>query len=104
MTATRERDGTTTTAGGGGGEPRTRRAAARWGVRELIAGWVLYWIGLLLYALWPQLLKIYELSVTKQHGSVSLNYSGSLLEAALWIAGPPLLMAVVWIATRPRRR
>jgi len=99
MTAPRERSGTTT----GGGEARTRRPA-RWGVRELIASWVVYWIGLLLYALWPQLRKIYELSTTKQHGSVSLNYSGSLLAAALWIAGPPLLMAVVWIATRPRRR
>lgn len=80
-----------------------RRGPARWGVRELVLAWVVYWVGLLLHAIWPQLRTIWELSVTKQHGSVSLDYSGSGLAAALWIAGPPLLMAVLWIATRPRR-
>jgi hypothetical protein len=36
------------------------------------------------------------------HGSVNVSFSGDLLHGALWIAGPPLLIFVVWLATPTR--
>jgi len=100
MTSLRDevRDDVRATEGAG-----LRARLARWSARQLVAAWLVYWIGLLLYAAWPQLHKIWVLSTTKQSGSISLTYSGGALEAALWIAGPPLLLALVWIATRPPR-
>lgn len=80
-----------------------RARLAHWSARQLVGSWLAYWVGLALYAVWPQLRKIWVLSTTKQSGSISLTYSGGALEAALWIAGPPLLLALVWIATRPPR-
>jgi hypothetical protein len=93
-----------------GGRAGARREGAwtrvrRWGARELLIGWAVYWVGLLIVVFWPQIRAYYALVTGPSgHGSISWSYSGSLLEAALWIAGPPLLMAIAWIVTRPPRR
>ena len=95
---------TTTTEREENGGRSVRSRVRRWGARELVTGWVLYWLGLLLYAIWPKLREVYRLAKTGEHGSVSLSLDGDFLPIALWIAGPPLLMAALWIATRPPRR
>lgn len=38
-----------------------------------------------------------------ESGSVSVGYSGSALSLALWIAGPPLLLFLAWLAFGSRK-
>ena len=74
-----------------------------WSSRRLFVSWVVYWGILLLVFAWRQLWRFVRLQLSDQHGSVNLSYSGSLLSLALWVAGPPLLLFVVWLATRRRQ-
>jgi hypothetical protein len=81
-----------------------RRAPLRaWGARELVKAWLAYWAVLASVVFGPTLWTWYRLQSPDQHGSVSWSYSGSFLGAALWVAGPPLVVALLWLVTRPRR-
>ncbi|HKG92409.1 MAG TPA: hypothetical protein VKA84_10975 [Gemmatimonadaceae bacterium] len=95
----------------------------RWGARHLLLAWLVYWAALIVVGLGRALLAIRRAtSLPDGHGTVSANfgdgnlmltviengvttYSGSVgvLAAALWIAGPPLVLWLAWLVTRPRR-
>jgi hypothetical protein len=92
----------------------------RMGVGHLLGAWGVYWVGLAGITLGPFALRMWELTRPGVHGSASLSigdagvslvalkdnvtvWSGvaPLLEVALWIAGPPLLLWLAWLALRP---
>lgn len=94
----------------------------RWRPRHLLVAWSLYWIVLILVGLGSVLAAIWrvtrdpdahgtisaamtngvvQLSVTDPGGTI-VERSISLLSMALWVAGPPLLLWLAWLATRPR--
>jgi hypothetical protein len=75
----------------------------RFGVRELVMSWIAYWVALAVVVFGPTVWRWYTLQHANRHGSVSWSYSGSLLTAALWVAGPPLLLMLLWLATGARR-
>lgn len=75
----------------------------RWGHRQLLGSWVAYWVGLLAVIAAPAVAQWWRLQRTSEHGTVTLEISAGALEMALWIAGPPLLLALLWLAVRPRR-
>ena len=74
-----------------------------WGVRQLVASWVLYWIALTIIIAAPTLWEIWSLRRAGQSGEVSWTYDGGLMPALLLVIGPPLLVTFVWLMTRPRR-
>jgi hypothetical protein len=60
-----------------------------------------YWVALLAVVAWRPLTEYWRISRSPSgHGSVNYTYSGGLLPLALWIAGPPLVLFVLWLATR----
>jgi hypothetical protein len=62
-----------------------------------------YWLALLAFVAWRPLLEFWRITRSADgHGTVGYTYSGGALQAALWIAGPPLLIFVAWLATRTR--
>lgn len=95
----------------------------RWGVGTLVGAWVGYWVALGAVTLAPFAKWILDLNrMPGQHGTASLSmgdagvtltalkdgvtvYSGvaPLTDLALWIAGPPLALWVVWLLLRPSR-
>ena len=91
----------------------------RWQAKHLLLAWAVYWVVLALVALRPALSIITRaLSGPEGHGSISADVSNgianlnvafegqrwtgstSLTSLALWIAGPPLLLWLVWLVTR----
>jgi hypothetical protein len=75
----------------------------QWRATHLFRAWVAYWAALLAVTAWRPLVEYWRISRSPSgHGTVSYGYSGGLLPLALWIAGPPLLMFAVWVATRSR--
>lgn len=75
----------------------------RWHARHLFLSWTAYWLALLAFVAWRPLVEYWRITRSPSgHGSVGLTYSGGALPAALWIAGPPLLIFLVWLATRSR--
>jgi hypothetical protein len=77
----------------------------RWQPRHLFGSWVAYWIALLAVVFWRPLYQLWRASRgPATHATVGFTYSGSALALALWIAGPPLLLFLLWVATRPRDR
>jgi hypothetical protein len=93
----------------------------RMGVGHLLGTWGAYWVGLAGITLGPFARWAWDLSrIPGAHGSASLSigdagvkllalrdnvtvWSGvaPLLDVALWITGPPLLLWLVWLALRP---
>lgn len=93
----------------------------RLGVGHLLGAWGAYWVGLAGITLAPFARWAWDLGrIPGSHGSASLSigdagvtllaltdnvtaWSGvaSLLEVALWIAGPPLVLWLVWLLLRP---
>lgn len=93
----------------------------RLGVGALLGAWGAYWVGLAGVTLAPFARWAWDISrIPGSHGSASLSigdagvtllalkdnvtvWSGvaSLLEVALWIAGPPLVLWLVWLVLRP---
>ena len=74
-----------------------------WGVRQLVASWVLYWIALTIVIAAPVVWEIWSLRRASEHGDVAWSYDGGLVPALLLVLGPPLLVTIVWLVTRPRR-
>jgi hypothetical protein len=73
----------------------------QWRARQLFGSWVIYWVALLAVVARKPLLEYWRIARSPTgHGTVSYSYSGSMLSMALWIAGPPLALFVVWVATR----
>ena len=79
------------------------RFLRRWSHRELLGSWVAYWIGLLAVIAAPAFFEWWRLQRTDGHGSVSVVVDAGAVEMALWIAGPPLIVFVLWLLARPRR-
>lgn len=95
-----------------------------WKPRHLLAAWSAYWAGLMLVTLGPAALAILRVTVPNgAKGSVSANFGDAGLQlvvksgevttwfgqasvgsVALWLAAPPLLLWLAWLATRPARR
>ena len=93
----------------------------RLGVGHLLGAWGAYWVGLAGITLGPFARWAWDISrVPGSHGSASLSigdagvtllaltnnvtvWSGmaSLLDVALWIAGPPLVLWLAWLVLRP---
>jgi hypothetical protein len=75
----------------------------RWQARHLFLSWTVYWVALLGFVAWRPLMEYWRITRSPSgHGSVGYTYSGGALNAALWIAGPPLVIFLVWLATRSR--
>lgn len=74
-----------------------------WGLRGLVASWVVYWTVLVVVWLAPLAIRYWELERRSGHGTINLSFSADGLSMILLIVGPPLLMTVLWLATRPRR-
>jgi hypothetical protein len=94
-----------------------------WSAGKLFASWIAYWILLIGIGFRPALVAIWRATRdTPEHGSVNLSfgdsgfvldvvkggaklYSGSihLLPLALFVAGPPLAIWLLWVASRSKR-
>lgn len=62
-----------------------------------------YWVALLAVVAWRPLMEYWRISRSPTgHGTVRFGYSGGTLPLALWIAGPPLVLFALWLATRTR--
>jgi hypothetical protein len=74
-----------------------------WQPRHLFRSWIAYWLALLAVVAGRPLLEYWRISRSaSKHGTVGFSYSGGLLPLALWIAGPPLVLFLLWLATRSR--
>jgi len=71
-------------------------------VRHLVASWVVYWAGLLAVVAGRPLWRYWQLQLGSEHGTVGFSYTGSATRLALWIAGPPLLLFLLWLVARSR--
>ena len=91
----------------------------RWRAKHLLVAWIVYWIALLVVALHSALgAATRALMAPNGHGSIGASVENnnfilkvttdgqtwtgttSLTTMALWFAGPPLLLFLVWLATR----
>ena len=91
----------------------------RWRPRHLLLAWIAYWIVLVATVARPGLFAaLRALSAPAGHGTMSASMdnllfsltvksdaavwsgSASLLSIALWVAGPPLLLWLLWLVTR----
>jgi hypothetical protein len=76
----------------------------RWTAGQLIRSWIVYWAVLLGVVTWRPLWRYIQIQGSNGHGEVSLSYSGGVLPIVLWIAGPPLILFIVWFFSRSRSR
>ena len=74
----------------------------RWQARHLFVAWGLYWAGLLAVVASRPLLEYWRLKRSSGHGTINYTFEGDMLAPSLWIAGPPLVLFVIWLATRSR--
>src|SRR6476619_2648780 len=93
---------------------------SQWRPRHLLAAWGLYWLGLVAVTLGRAIAPIqratsgppnsgsvgvsfdasmFSLNV-QQHGQTIWTGSASFLTIALWVAGPPLILWLLWMRTR----
>jgi hypothetical protein len=94
----------------------------RWRPSHLLLAWTTYWAGLAVVGLGGALRAANRLAGPGQHGNASLGFGDGAFKVtitsgtetlwngavsattlALWLAGPPLLLWVVWLATRPHQ-
>ena len=92
---------------------------SRWRARHLLAAWTVYWIALIAFgarSAFPVIAR--ALNAPAGHGSISASVengmfllkvtsraevwhgAASLTSMALWFAGPPLLLFLLWLVTR----
>jgi hypothetical protein len=94
----------------------------RWRPRHLLAAWVAYWIAMPIVALWPGIIAGWRATQAPEgHGTISASFANTLLslsatldgvtiwsgsaylaEMALWLAGPPLILWLAWLRSKPR--
>lgn len=79
-------------------------ARRSWGIGRLFASWIAYWVLLIIVSARRPLLEYWRLRRSSAHGTVSWSFSGGMMELALWVVGPPLLIWIVWLVTRRRER
>ena len=91
----------------------------RWRAKHLLIAWIVYWVVLILVSLRSALGVVARgLTAPGSHGSVGASFENSnfilkvttdaqtwtattsFATIALWFAGPPLLLFLVWLATR----
>ena len=82
----------------------SRLTLPRWSAWGLVGTWGIYWSALAAYEVLPAAWHVLVAEVLHRHDTVSLTYTGGLLLPAVVIAGPPLLLALAWLATRPPRK
>ena len=92
-----------------------------WRPKHLVVSWVAYWIGAAAIKLGPAIETAWHVTRDGSHGTISGGFGDqgfrlTMLEGtktvfdqtvgtgilALWIAGPPLLLWLVWLLTRKR--
>lgn len=92
---------------------------SRWRARHLLVAWTVYWVGLIVIGLHTAIAAASRaLNAPKGLGSISASVengnfvlkmtsqaevwigSTSLSSMALWFAGPPLLLFLLWLVTR----
>jgi hypothetical protein len=92
---------------------------SRWRASHLLIAWGVYWLGLIAVTLRPALVgALRAVSAPEGHGNISAGFansaftltiasdtvhwvgSASFMSIALWIAGPPLLLWLLWLVTR----
>jgi hypothetical protein len=98
----------------------------RWKAGALLGTWAAYWAALVGVTIGPGLLAAWRLTrQSGSHGNMSASVDGSRLllnvndvggaggvwtfntsitAALAWIAGPPLVLWLVWLVSRPRRQ
>ena len=96
---------------------------SRWRPRQLLTAWAAYWATLFVVTLGSAVVTALRVAVPEgAKGSISAGFgdggftlkmtsagttvwngSVSLTSAALWIAGPPLLIWLAWLVSRPAR-
>jgi hypothetical protein len=93
----------------------------RWRPRHLLLAWMTYWVGLILFTLWPAVTAAWRMSDSNSHGSITASVTDGILRAtitetghATWsgsitltalgllLAGPPLLLWLVWLLASSR--
>ncbi|HEX5438018.1 MAG TPA: hypothetical protein VFW98_12710 [Gemmatimonadaceae bacterium] len=94
----------------------------RWRPRHLLAAWCAYWAALALAILGPGLLAVWRATRPGAHSRIFMSMHNGVFHAsvtrgatalwtgaihagtlALWIAGPPLLLWLVWLLSQTRR-
>ena len=94
---------------------------SRWRPKHLLLSWVAYWVGATVVKLSRAFVAASRIARVNGQGTMSANYGDKGLELtitdagatvwhvatplwalALWIAGPPLLLWLVWLITRER--
>jgi len=92
---------------------------SRWRARHLLAAWTVYWVALIAFGAHSALSAVASaLNAPKGLGSISASVENglfvlkvssehgawrgttSLTAMALWFAGPPLLLFLLWLVTR----
>jgi hypothetical protein len=92
-----------------------------WRPRHLLASWVVYWAAVVAVKLSPAIAAAWRVSRQGEHGTISAGFQNDVLHltmtdgtatvwegttqfgtAMLWVAGPPLLLWLVWLLTRRR--
>jgi hypothetical protein len=92
---------------------------SRWRPYQLLLGWVVYWIALLIFALGPAVPAVLSATRKDTHGEINASFSNTLLSftvkelgrvtwsgsvrfltAALWIGVPPLVLWLMWLRAR----
>ena len=92
---------------------------SRWRARHLLAAWTVYWVALIVFGLHSAVGAVARaLNAPKGLGSISASVDNgmfilkvssgqgvwygttSLTAMALWFAGPPLLLFLLWLVTR----
>ena len=91
----------------------------RWRAKHLLAAWIVYWVALIVVSLHSALAAIARalaaprstasIGASVENGNLVLKVTTSgeiwtgttsLTAMALWFAGPPLLLFLLWLATR----
>lgn len=97
---------------------------SKWRAGHLLAAWGAWWLSLGVVTLGPAFSALYRVAgpggegsananagdagitfnVLEKNGTVLWSGTASLLSLVLWIAGPPLLLWLVWLVQRPASR
>jgi hypothetical protein len=96
----------------------------RWKPGQLLLGWVTYWAGLIGVTMSPAIAAAWRATrLPEGHGTITAGFddsrinftviedgvktfvgSTSMTTAILWLAGPPLVLWLIWLLVRERPR